>query len=68
MTSSTTPSIANTMHEKVEQCMLLAKGVRGLALVDLIHKATSEPGLYTFGQLLALPSVQEVRLHFSPIH
>ena len=46
---------------KVEQYLLLAKNARGLALVDLIAKATAEPGLFTYGELLARPSVGEVR-------
>lgn len=46
---------------KVEQFVLLAKNARGLALVDLIGKATAEPGLFTFGEILSLPGVQEVR-------
>ena len=46
---------------KVEQFLLLAKSARGLALADLVAKATAEPGLFTFGELLALPGVQEVR-------
>lgn len=46
---------------KVEQFLLLAKSAKGLALVDLITKCTSEPGLFTFGEILSLPGVQEVR-------
>lgn len=46
---------------KVEQFLLLAKSARGLALADLIVKATAEPGLYAFGEFLSLPAVQEVR-------
>jgi COP9 signalosome complex subunit 7 len=47
-------------NSKIEQYVLLAKGLRGLALCDLINKATAEPGLHTFGELLSLPHVQEV--------
>ena len=46
--------------DKIEQFSLLAKGMRGLALSDLITKATAEPGVYTFGELLALPQVQSL--------
>lgn len=45
---------------KVEQFLLLAKNARGLALADLIGKATAEPGLFTFGELISLPATQEV--------
>jgi COP9 signalosome complex subunit 7 len=47
-------------NDKLEQFLLLAKGLRGLALSDLITKATAEPGLFTFGELLILPQVQQV--------
>lgn len=47
--------------DKVEQYLLLAKNARGLALADLVAKCTAEPGLFTFGEILALPGVQEVR-------
>jgi len=50
--------------DKMEQYLLLAKGMRGLALVDLITKATAEAGLFTFGELLALSAVEEVRSRF----
>ncbi len=52
------PAMDNTA--KVEQFLLLAKNARGLALADLISKATAEPGLFTFGELLSLPATQEV--------
>jgi hypothetical protein len=29
-------------------------------LCELISKATAEPGIFTFGELLSLPNVQEV--------
>ena len=48
--------------DKIEQYLLLAKGLRGLALSDLITKATGEPGLFTFGELLILPQVQQVNI------
>jgi COP9 signalosome complex subunit 7 len=47
---------------KVEAFLLLAKQAKGLAIVDLITRCTSEPGLVTFGEILSLPAVQEVRL------
>ena len=46
---------------KAEQYLLLAKNAKGLALVDLINKATAEPGVLSFGELLSLPATQEVR-------
>ncbi len=44
----------------MEGYLLLAKGARGRALVDLIQKVTAEPGIFTFGELLDVPAVQEV--------
>lgn len=44
----------------MEQFMLLAKNAKGLALVDLVTRATAEPGLFTFGEILSLPAVQQV--------
>ncbi|KAK9820336.1 hypothetical protein WJX72_009146 [[Myrmecia] bisecta] len=46
---------------KLEQFLLLAKRAKGLALSKIIEKATSEPGVFTFGELLDLPSVKELR-------
>lgn len=46
---------------KVEQYLLLSKNARGLALVDLITKCTAEPGLFTFGEILSLTTVQELQ-------
>jgi len=45
---------------KLQPYLLLAKGARGRGLADLIVKATSEPGLFAFAELLDLPQVQEV--------
>jgi hypothetical protein len=47
---------------KVQQFLLLAKSVRGRALCELINKATAEPGLFAFGELLDMPNIAEVRL------
>lgn len=48
------------MDEKLEKFLLLAKTTRGPGLGDLISKVTAESGIYRFGELLALPQVQEV--------
>ena len=44
----------------MEQYLLLAKRAKGRALVDLIQKATAEPGLFAFAELLDVPNVKEV--------
>lgn len=46
------------MH--IEEVLLLAKGARGKSLCDLIVKATSDPGIYEFGELVELPAAKEV--------
>ncbi len=45
---------------KIQQFVLLAKGARGKGLVDLIHKATSDPCIFTFGELIDCPSIGAV--------
>jgi hypothetical protein len=45
---------------KIQQYLLLAKSARGRALCELINKATAEPGLFAFGELLDTPSIAEV--------
>lgn len=44
-----------------QQFLILGKSARGRALCELINRATAEPGIFTFGELLSLPNVQEVR-------
>ena len=44
----------------LEQFILLAKGARGAAIISLINQVLETPGIYVFGELLQLPSVQEV--------
>lgn len=46
---------------KIQQFVILAKGSRGRGLCDLISRATAEPGLFAFGELLELPNVQELQ-------
>lgn len=45
----------------LEQFILLAKGTKGSALPALINQVLEAPGVYVFGDLLDLPTVQEVR-------
>jgi COP9 signalosome complex subunit 7 len=41
---------------KLQALLLLARSARGAAMADLIARATAEPGLHAFGELLALPA------------
>ena len=43
-----------------EQFVLLAKSAKGPAVVELIKQVLAAPGVYVFGELLAMPTVQEV--------
>lgn len=45
---------------KIQQYVLLAKGLRGRGLTDLIAKATGDPAVFGFGELLDVQSVKEV--------
>ncbi|CAK0787659.1 hypothetical protein CVIRNUC_010881 [Coccomyxa viridis] len=44
----------------MEQYLLLAKGTKGRALVDLIQKVTAEPGIFAFAELLDLSNIKEL--------
>eukprot|EP00798_Chlamydomonas_sp_ICE-L_P011183 gene11183-18797_t len=46
---------------RLHQYLLLSKGARGRAVAEIINKATSEPGILSFGELLDVPSVQEIK-------
>ncbi|KAI8469997.1 MAG: hypothetical protein J3K34DRAFT_521680 [Monoraphidium minutum] len=46
---------------KIQQYILLGKSARGRALCELIKKATAEPGLFAFGELLDSPNIAELR-------
>lgn len=63
--SQTNPAhdTANSMDK--QQFLILGKSARGRALCELINRATAEPGIFTFGELLSLPNVQEVRAEVS---
>lgn len=45
------------------QFLVLAKGAKGAACVALIQQVLSNKKLFVFGELLAMPNVQAVRLN-----
>lgn len=45
---------------KLEEYCLLAKGSKGRTLADVVQRAISDPVLFAFGELLAVPSIQQV--------
>lgn len=59
--TATTHTTGTMESDKIQQYVLLAKSARGRSLAELITQCTSNPGLFAFGELLAHPSVQEVR-------
>lgn len=44
----------------MQEYCLLAKGSKGRMLVDIIQRATSDPTLFAFGELLVVPSIEQV--------
>ncbi|XP_072525266.1 COP9 signalosome complex subunit 7a [Salminus brasiliensis] len=49
-------------HGPLQQYLLLAKSLRGAALVSLIRGMLEAPGVYSFGEFLDLPCVKELSL------
>jgi hypothetical protein len=45
----------------MEQFVLLAKGAKGAAAVELVKQALEAPGLYVFSELIDIPNIKEVR-------
>jgi hypothetical protein len=48
------------MAETIEQFCILAKTAKGRACTALIQQVLTDKRVFVFGELLALPSVQEV--------
>jgi len=45
---------------KLEPFLLMSKSAKGAAAAKLILDATGSPGVFVFGELLDVPSIQEV--------
>ena len=45
---------------KLEPFLLLAKNAKGKSAAEVINKATEEPGIYGFGELLDVNGIKEV--------
>ena len=52
---------------KLEPFLLMSKSAKGAAAAKLILDATSSPGVFVFGELLDVPSIQEVSVLSSPL-
>lgn len=46
---------------KMEQFLVLMRTAKGSALGDVVSRAIAEPGLFVFGELVSLPSIQQVK-------
>ena len=60
MAAGGSDQVASSMHQPLEQFVLLAKSAKGAAVVALITQALEAPGVFVFGELLDMPNVQEV--------
>ena len=45
---------------KLEPFLLLAKNAKGKSAAEVINRATEEPGIYGFGELLDIAGIKEV--------
>lgn len=52
----------------VEAYVALAANARGAAAVELINKATSDPKVYNFGELLGCKTIDAVRTNVDLKH
>eukprot|EP00475_Leptophrys_vorax_P000802 TRINITY_DN10438_c0_g1_i1.p1 TRINITY_DN10438_c0_g1~~TRINITY_DN10438_c0_g1_i1.p1 ORF type:complete len:264 (+),score=3.70 TRINITY_DN10438_c0_g1_i1:224-1015(+) len=52
--------VESRQMESLEQFCLLAKSARGRGLVELVTRATSDPNLFAFGELLDVPQIKEL--------
>jgi len=58
--SETSTTVAVGSGNPLEQFVLLAKNARGAAAVELVKQALEAPGIYVFGELLDMASIQEL--------
>lgn len=56
------------MADRLEGYVLMAKGMRGRAAAEIVQKATADPYVLAFSELLDLKSVQEVQLRLCAMH
>ncbi|XP_058832030.1 COP9 signalosome complex subunit 7 isoform X1 [Topomyia yanbarensis] len=48
-------------HNPIEQYVLLSKGAKGAACLELIKQVLEAPGVHVFGELLAMPNILELQ-------
>ncbi|KZV89066.1 hypothetical protein EXIGLDRAFT_722005 [Exidia glandulosa HHB12029] len=52
--------MADSFAARLEPFLLMGKSAKGAAAAKLVQDATGAPGVFVFGELLELPSVQEL--------
>lgn len=57
-------SSAVSTNNALEQFILLAKGAKGAACIELIKQVLEAPGVHVFGELLSMPNIAEVNYLF----
>ncbi|ETN63248.1 COP9 signalosome complex subunit 7 [Anopheles aquasalis] len=55
------PQQQYSAHNPIEQYVLLAKGAKGAACLELIKQVLEAPGVHVFGELLAMPNIEELQ-------
>jgi COP9 signalosome complex subunit 7 len=53
--------MAGQQQELIEQFAVLLKMCKGASVGDAVKKALQAPGLFVFGELVAMPAIQQVR-------
>lgn len=53
-------SAGQQQHELTEQFAVLLKMCKGASTSDPVKKALESPGLFVFGELVSMPTVQQV--------
>ncbi|KAI9218869.1 hypothetical protein BC828DRAFT_387488 [Blastocladiella britannica] len=66
--ATTATTIATTTPQKLVPFLLLAKSSRGAAAADLAIKAAEAPGVYSFAELLSVPSIAALEASHPPVH
>ncbi len=49
-----------SVNNPLEQFVLLAKGAKGAAAVELVKQVLDAPGVYVFGELLDIPNIKDL--------
>ncbi|RWS12005.1 COP9 signalosome complex subunit 7a-like protein [Dinothrombium tinctorium] len=61
--SSAQSSGAIASNKALEQFLILAKNVKGLAAVEMVKQVLTHPHIYVFAELLEMPNIKELQLN-----